>query len=156
MRPIGEIERSELLGFPNRYKRGFTNKHMFRFFRSSYAVPYFVLATLIWYGINLFGPQSKIASAVLGFALVFLVPGYSWVISMNYKDPIEEFVVAVAISVSLVIISLITMNMLLGVLITQVSVFADITLLSVAGLLYWWKQDTINSALPKWARKLIA
>lgn len=140
----------------NKYKVLRRNADMLALFKSRYAIPYFVFCVLAWYGINMVGPQSSTASAVLGFMLVFLVPGYSWVVSMNYKDPIEEFVVAVALSVSMVIISLIALNMVLGVMITQVSVFADVAILSGAGLAYWFKQDEINAALPEWVRKLIS
>lgn len=129
---------------------------MLALFKSKYAVPYFILSTIALYAINMFGPNSSTASAVLGFALIFLVPGYSWVISMNYKDPIERFVVAVAISISLVIISLISMNLVLGVSITQASVFGDIAILSIAGLIYWEKKKEINSLLPSWATSLIS
>ncbi len=129
---------------------------MLEFFKTRYSIPYSVLAILAWYGINMLGPQSKVASAVLGFLLVFLVPGYAWVVSMDYDDPIEEFVVAVAVSISLVIISLIVMNMTFGILITQASVYADILVISLAGLLYWWKREEIEGMMPDWARELVS
>ena len=129
---------------------------MLALFRSKYAVPYFVLATIALYAINMFGPASKTASAILGFALIFLAPGYSWVISMNYTDKLEEFVVGVALSISLVIISLITMNLALGITITQASVFLDVALLSLAGLAYWQNKVTINAVLPKELKALIS
>jgi len=121
-----------------------------------YPVQFFVLAVIGWYAVNMLGPNSSTASAVLGFLLVFLVPGYSWVISMNYADPLEEFVVAIAVSISLVIMSLIFVNMALGLRITQASVFVDVALISLAGLGYWRQKDKINSSLPPWAKKLVS
>ena len=94
-----------------------------------------VLIALGWYAFNLFVSNSMWASIFLGFSLVFLVPGYSWVDSLvKTEDQVERFVLAVAISISLVILSIVWMNLVFRIPITQFSVFADIALISLLGL----------------------
>jgi len=96
-----------------------------------------ILIVLAWYLFNMLVSNSMWASIFLGFSLVFLVPGYSWVDSMiKTEDQIERFVLAVAISISLVILSIVWMNLVFKIQITQFSIFADIALISLAGLLW--------------------
>ena len=96
-----------------------------------------LLIVLGWYLFNMLVSNSIWASIFLGFALVFLVPGYSWVDSLvKTEDQLERFVLAVALSISLVILSIIWMNLVFKIQITQASVFADIAVVSIAGILW--------------------
>lgn len=94
-----------------------------------------ILVVLGWYAFNLVFSNSLWASVLLGFALVFLVPGYSWVDSLaRTDDQIERLVLAVAISISLVILSIVWMNLVFRIPISQATVFADIAVISLSGL----------------------
>jgi uncharacterized membrane protein len=94
-----------------------------------------LLIVLGWYLFNLFVSNSMWASVFLGFALVFLVPGYSWVDSLiKTEDQLEKFVLAVALSISMVILSIVWMNLVFKIQITQLSVFADIAVISLIGM----------------------
>ncbi len=96
-----------------------------------------ILIVLAWYLFNMLVSNSMWASIILGFALVFLVPGYSWVDSLaKTEDQLERFVLAVALSISLVILSIVWMNLVFKIQITQTSVFWDIALISIAGLVW--------------------
>ena len=96
-----------------------------------------LIIVLGWYLFNMLVSNSVWASIFLGFTLVFLVPGYSWVDSLvKTEDQLERFVLAVALSISLVILSIIFMNLVFKVQITQASVFADIAVVSIAGILW--------------------
>jgi len=96
---------------------------------------------LLWYLYNLMVAGSSIGFVVLGFVMVFLVPGYCWVDSLvKAEDQLERFVLAVALSVSIVILSIVWMNLVFKIPITRVGVFADIALISIAGML-WEHRD---------------
>lgn len=98
-----------------------------------------VLSVILWYLFNLYVSKSQWGSIVLGVLLVFLVPGYSWSLTLA-KDSkgLERFVISAVLSVSLVILSLLVMNMVLKIPLTRTTVLWDIILVSVAGLA-WWK-----------------
>jgi len=96
-----------------------------------------ILIVLAWYAFNLLVTNSSIGFILLGFALVFLVPGYSWIDSLaKTEDQLERFVLAVALSISLVILSIVWMNLVFKIQINQTSIFADIVLISLAGLVW--------------------
>lgn len=97
-----------------------------------------VLSVILWYVFNLYVSKSQWGSIVLGALLVFVVPGYSWSLTLA-KDSkgLEKFVISVVLSVSLVILSLLVMNMVLKVPLNQITVFCDIVVISLAGLTYW-------------------
>ena len=106
-----------------------------------------ILFALGWYLFNLLVSQSTIAYVILGFALVFLVPGYAWVDSLvRTEDEIERFVLAVALSISAVIISVVWMNLVFKIAITKANVFADITIITLAGLIWEWKKGVAKPA----------
>ncbi len=97
-----------------------------------------VLSVILWYIFNLYVSKSWWGSIVLGVLLVFIVPGYSWSLTLA-KDSggLEKFVICVVLSVSLVILSLLVMNMALKIPLTQATVLWDIIVVSMAGLVYW-------------------
>jgi uncharacterized membrane protein len=96
-----------------------------------------LLIVIGWYLFNLLVSNSMWVSIILGFSLVFLVPGYSWVDSLvKTEDQIERFVLAVALSISLVILSIVWMNLIFKIQITKMSVFVDIALISIAGMIW--------------------
>ena len=99
-----------------------------------------ILLALGWYLFNLTVSQSSIAYVLLGFALVFLVPGYAWIdLFVRTEDELERFVLAVAISISAVIISGVWMNLVFKIPVTKANVFGDIALITLAGLFVEWK-----------------
>ncbi len=97
-----------------------------------------VLSVILWYIFNLYVSKSQWGSIVLGVLLVFIVPGYSWSLTLARDSAgLERFVISVVLSVSLVILSLLVMNMALKIPLTQATVLWDIMAVSLAGLAYW-------------------
>ncbi len=97
-----------------------------------------VLSVILWYVFNLYVSKSQWGSIVLGVLLVFVVPGYSWSLTLARDSKgLERFVISVVLSVSLVILSLLVMNMVLKIPLTQATVLSDIIAVSLAGLTYW-------------------
>jgi len=80
-----------------------------------------------------------------GLMLVFVVPGYAWTIGLfddEEIDAIERFTIAFAVSIALVVLSIIYLNMLMGIKITRLTVIGDIALITLLGLAYWgWKRE---------------
>lgn len=97
-----------------------------------------VLSVILWYVFNLYVSKSQWGSIVLGTLLVFAVPGYSWSLTLaRDSHGLEKFVISVVLSVSLVILSLLVMNMVLKIPLTQATVLWDIIAVSLGGLAYW-------------------
>lgn len=99
---------------------------------------FLVLSVILWYVFNLYVSKSQLGSIVLGGLLVFLVPGYSWGLTLARDSAgLERFVISVVLSVSLVILSLLAMNLALRIPLNRTTVLWDIVLISIAGLARW-------------------
>ncbi len=97
-----------------------------------------VLSVILWYIFNLYVSKSQWGSIALGTLLVFVVPGYAWSLTLaSDSKGLEKFVISVVLSVSLVILSLLAMNLVLKIPLNQITVLCDIVVISLAGLTYW-------------------
>lgn len=90
---------------------------------------------------------------ITGLLLIFFVPGYAWVAALFDQeeiDAIERFTISFAVSIALIILSILYLNMLFKIKITQIMVIADIIFITIIGISYWgWKKmNWFSSAKP--------
>lgn len=88
-------------------------------------------------------PPCKINSyflLIFAVLMIFFVPGYAWATALFWEDEvdyIERFTISFALSISLVILTIIYLNLVLRIKITRGMVLTDIITITLLGVLYW-------------------
>ena len=82
------------------------------------------------------------ARAILGFILVFFLPGFAWTfVFFKQLNILERITLAIGLSIALVVLAVIALNVLLGIKITGVnSLLIIIVLAIIPGVIYYLKR----------------
>lgn len=101
-------------------------------------ITWFVLGVIGAYLYNFYFANSRTGALILGFLLLFVVPGYAWGLTLvKSKDALEKFVLSSGVGIALVVIMLVFTNLVLRLPLTQENTMWQLALLSFAGLGYW-------------------
>ena len=77
--------------------------------------------------------------AILGFILVFFLPGFAWtLIFFNRVNVIERIVLSFGLSIALVTLSILALNVLLGIRITGLNSLMIITMLTIIPVVVYY------------------
>ncbi len=77
--------------------------------------------------------------AILGFILVFFLPGFAWtLIFFKRVNVIERIVLSFGLSIALVTLSILTLNVLLGIRITGLNSLLTITVLTIIPVMVYY------------------
>ena len=77
--------------------------------------------------------------AILGFILVFFLPGFAWTLIFFKKvNVIERIVLSFGLSIALVTLSILTLNVLLGIRITGLNSLLTITVLTIIPVMVYY------------------
>ena len=76
---------------------------------------------------------------ITGLLFLFLVPGYIWTVALFRQeniDVIERMTISFALSISLIVLTVIYLNMVFKIKITRFMIIADVALIALAGIIY--------------------
>ena len=80
-----------------------------------------------------------IIRAVLGFALVFFLPGFAWtLVFFRQVNVVERVAISIGLSIALVTLSILSLNRLLGMSITGVSSVVVIVVITVIPVVIYY------------------
>ena len=80
-----------------------------------------------------------IIRAILGFALVFFLPGFAWtLVFFRQVNVVERVALAIGLSIALVTLSILSLNRLLGMSITGVSSVVVIVVITVIPVVIYY------------------
>lgn len=82
-----------------------------------------------------FAESLSVIRAILGFVLVFFVPGFAWTfVFFNQLNVIERIAFSFGLSIAIVTLSVIALNMLVGIRITGTNSLLIIIVITVIAL----------------------
>ena len=82
-----------------------------------------------------FAESMPVIRAILGFLLVFFVPGFAWtLVFFNRINIIERIVLSLGLSIATVTLSIIALNVLLGIRITGANALVTIIVITIIAL----------------------
>lgn len=77
--------------------------------------------------------------AILGFMLVFLLPGFAWtLIFFKRVNVLERIVLSFGLSIALVTLSILALNVLLGIRITGFNALLTIIVLIIVPVVFYY------------------
>jgi len=80
-----------------------------------------------------------IIRAILGFALVFFLPGFAWtLVFFRQVNVVERVALSIGLSIALVTLSILSLNRLLGMSITGVSSVVVIVVITVIPVVIYY------------------
>lgn len=86
-----------------------------------------------------------IIRAILGFILVFFIPGFAWSLVFFKKlSIIERITISIALSIAMVTLSILALNLLIGMRITGFNAVLVIGLITVVPLIIYFITMYIN------------
>jgi len=89
-----------------------------------------------------FAERLPVIRAILGFILVFFLPGFAWtLVFFSRVSVIERVALSFGLSIATVTLSIIVLNVLFGMRITGANALLTIIVITVIALvLYWLKR----------------
>ena len=85
-----------------------------------------------------FGESLPVIRAIMGLIIVFFMPGFAWtLIFFNRINVIERIALSFGLSIAVVTLSIIALNMLLGIRITGVNSLSIIIVITVIALVIY-------------------
>jgi uncharacterized membrane protein len=89
--------------------------------------------------------QVPVAQAIFGFLVVFFMPGFAWTFVMfKTLNPVERIALSFGISIAFVTLSVLGLNLALGVRITAVNALLTIALLTVIPVIWYFARRLIT------------
>ena len=86
-----------------------------------------------------FFERLPVIRAILGFILVFFLPGFAWtLIFFKQVNVIERIVLSFGLSIALVTLSILALNVLLGIRITGLNSLLTITVLAIIPVMVYY------------------
>ena len=86
-----------------------------------------------------FFERLPVIRAILGFILVFFLPGFAWtLIFFKRVTVIERIVLSFGLSIALVTLSILALNVLLGIRITGLNSLLIITMLTIIPVVVYY------------------
>ena len=80
-----------------------------------------------------------VLGAILGFMLVFLLPGFAWtLIFFKRVNVLERMVLSFGLSIALVTLSILALNVLLGIRITGFNALLTIIVLIIVPVVFYY------------------
>ena len=87
-----------------------------------------------------------VVRAILGFILVFFLPGFAWtLVFFRQVNTIERIVLSFGLSIALVTLSILAMNMLFGIRITGLNSVLIIIFITVVPVVIYYLKRLIKS-----------
>ncbi|GAH47798.1 unnamed protein product [marine sediment metagenome] len=91
-----------------------------------------------------------IIRALLGFIIVFFLPGFAWtLVFFKQINLIERIALSFGLSIALVTLSILTLNILLGIRITGLNSLLIIIVVTVIPVAYYYLRRVIKSKFGK-------
>lgn len=88
-----------------------------------------------------------IIRAFLGFILVFFLPGFAWtLVFFRQINPIERIVLSLALSIAVVTLSILALNLLLGVSVTGLTSLLIIIVVTIIPVVFYYLKKLIKGA----------
>ncbi len=105
---------------------------------------------------SLFLKCLSIIRAILGFILVFFLPGFAWTLvffSGRQLNVVERIALSFGLSIAVVTLSILLMNALLGVRITMLSSLLIITIVTIIPVSFYYLGQLVRGRLSREGRK---
>lgn len=84
--------------------------------------------------------------AILGFILVFFLPGFAWtLVFFRQINPIERVALSLGLSIAIVTLSILSLNKLVGVRITGFNSVLIIMMVTIIPLAYYYLKRLIRT-----------
>lgn len=98
----------------------------------------------------------SIIRAVLGFILVFFLPGFAWTLvffSGRQLNVVERIALSFGLSIAVVTLSVLLMNTLLGVRITTLNSLLIIIVVTIVPVAFYYLSQLVRGRLSREGRK---